>query len=415
MTSSVKPDQTKNRTTPAQASAFPLMGLMTLALAIFLSMATEFLPGGLIPHIATEFGRSPAEVGNLITVFALTVIITAAPLTVLTRRVPRKAMVLISFSLIGAGNLGTTFAPTFEMLLAARALGALAHGAFWSVVAAYPAGLVRPGELGKATAVTAAGGSISGLVGIPLGNALGQAFGWRSSFAVLAGLILLVLVLMAWKLPAVAISRPKAAKSADNPRKEGLMPVLVVCLLIVLIVGAQTSFGTFNVVWLLDTVHMEPAVIPVMLFVGGAASALGVAVTGALFGRSPRRLFFGSVLVLILILASLPLATGSQPAVWLLSGVLGAVFGGVPVMLQTRMMLVASSQRRNMAAALQTTAFNVGIGGGAFLGGTAIELSGLNSLPQWAAATMTAALIAALAWELTHKTFNDRRRPGTWQ
>lgn len=415
MTSSVKPDQTKKRTTAAQARAFPLMGLMTLALAIFLSMATEFLPGGLIPQIATEFGRSPAEVGNLITVFALTVIITAAPLTVLTRRVPRKAMVLIAFSLIGAGNLGTTFAPTFELLLAARALGALAHGAFWSVVAAYPAHLVRPGELGKATAVTAAGGSISGLVGIPLGNALGQAFGWRSSFAVLAGLILLVLVLLAWKLPAVTMSRRKTTKGADIPRTEGLMPILVVCLLIVLIVGAQTSFGTFNVVWLLDTVHMAPAVIPVMLFVGGAASALGVAVSGALYGRYPRRLFFGSVLVLILILASLPLATGSQPAVWLLSGVLGAVFGGVPVMLQTRMMLVASPQRRNMAAALQTTAFNVGIGGGAFLGGTAIEVSGLSSLPQWAAATMAAALVAAMAWELTPKTLNDRKRAGTWQ
>ncbi|MFJ4027579.1 MFS transporter [Paenarthrobacter sp. NPDC089989] len=401
MTSSVNPDQTRVETRRTSSDGFPLSGLLALSAAIFISMTTEFLPGGLIPLIAAEFDRAPAEVGNLITVFALTVILTAAPLALLTRRVPRKMMVLIAFALVGAGNIVTIVATTFEMLLAARVLGALAHGAFWSVVAAYPAYLLRPAQLGKATAVTAAGGSVAGVLGIPIGNALGQAFGWRVAFGVLAVLVVIVWLLIAWKLP--VITAPEAHSPSSPPAratKDSTLPaVLIICLLIILVVAAQNSFGTFNVVWLLDVVHMPAAAVPVILLIGGAASAVGVAVTGALYSMFPIRLFMGALIALIALLAVMPTAAGSQPAVWILSAVMGAVFGGVPVMLQTRMLWAASPSIRGTAAALQTTAFNVGIGGGAFLGGVLINQTGLGALPYWAAAVMVLALTAAVSWE----------------
>jgi len=404
MTSSVNPDQTRVGAT-ATSEHFPLYGLLALSAAIFISMATEFLPGGLIPLIAAEFGRAPAEVGNLITVFALTVILTAAPLAILTRRIPRKMMVLVSFALIGVGNIATVLAPTFEILMAARVLGALAHGAFWSVVAAYPAYLVGHTQLGKATAITAAGGSVAGVLGIPVGNALGQAFGWRASFGMLAVLVAVVCAVIAWKLPSIATPGAPSAKNPSAPvtRDATLPAVLLICVLIILVVAAQTSFGTFNVVWLLDVVHMPAASVPVMLFIGGAASAVGVAVTGALYSRFPIRLFLGALISLIALLTVMPAAAGSQPAVWILSAMIGAVFGGVPVMLQTRMMWSASPRVRTTAAALQTTAFNVGIGGGAFLGGTFIGQTSLEALPYWAAAVMVLALATAVSWEVHSK------------
>ncbi|MGF6832457.1 DHA1 family inner membrane transport protein [Paenarthrobacter sp. TE4293] len=403
MTSSVKPDRSGQQAVGASTESFPLYGLLALSAAIFISMATEFLPGGLIPQIAADLDRSAGEVGNLITVFALTVILTAAPVAVLTRRVPRKALILIAFALIGVGNIATVLAPSFELLLASRVLGALAHGAFWSVVAAYPAHLVRPTQLAKATALTAAGGSVAGVVGIPLGNALGQAFGWRVSFGVLAALVVLTGLLMAWKLPSVAVrsSLKHSPKKPPGARRDASLPaILIVCLLIILVVGAQNSFGTFNVVWLLDVVHVAPAAVPVMLFLGGVASAVGVALTGVLYNKFPIRLFLGSLAVLVGLLGSLPAVSGSEPAVWVLSGLLGAVFGGVPVMLQTRMMISASPRMRNVAAALQTTAINVGIGGGAFMGGVVIDRISLDVLPFGAAICMFVALAAAGIWEI---------------
>lgn len=391
--------------TAMKQERFPLGGLLLLSIAIFISMASEFLPGGLIPQIATDFERSASEVGNLITVFALTVVLTAAPLAILTRRIPGKTMALGSFALIGAANVMVVLSPTFEMLLAARVVGALGHGAFWSVVAAYPAHLVLPSQLGRAMAITAAGGSLSGVLGIPLGNALGQAFGWRTSFAALTGLLLLVLLLMFKFLPPISAPVASKAETKDaNPvlRDRTLTSVLMVCLLILLVVAAQNGFGTYSVVWLLDVAYIAPAGIPPILLASGIASAAGVAVVGALYSRFPVRLFIGALAALIIILFAMPFGaeSGTELVVWILIILMGAVFGGIPVMLQTRMMWTASHRVRNLAAALQTTAFNVGIGGGAFLGGLVLEETSLESLPYWAATAMCLALLAAVSWEV---------------
>lgn len=392
---------------------FPLGGLLLLSMAIFISMSTEFLPGGLIPQIAETFERSPTDAGNLITVFALTVILTAAPLAAVTRRIPRKALVLVSFAAIGAANAATALSTTFEMLLAARIFGAVAHGAFWSVVAAYPASLVRSSQLGKATAVTAAGGSVAGVLGIPLGNALGQMFGWRVSFAALAGLTLLVFLLMVRFLPPTTnfVPRPEA-DDAGKPLRDATLPaVLTICFLILFIVAAQNAFGTYGVVWLLDVVRVAPEAIPIVLLAGGIASAVGVALTGALFNRAPIRLFVGALALMVGILSALPAAaeSGLQPVVWILLIFMGAVFGGIPIMLQTRMMWTASPRARSIAAALQTTAFNVGIGGGAFMGGVVLERSSAQALPFVAAIIMFLAFLTAVSWEL--KRQRNRRRP----
>ncbi|WP_432246204.1 MFS transporter (plasmid) [Arthrobacter sp. G.S.26] len=387
--------------TTSSEAKFPLGGLLALSAAIFVSMATEFLPGGLIPNIAAEFGLSPGEVGNLITVFALTVILTAAPFAAVTRRLPRKTMLLIAFGLIGLGNLGMVLAPSFESMLAARVVGACAHGAFWSVAAAYAAHIVRPVHLGKATAVIAAGGSVAGVVGLPLGNALGQAFGWRVSFAGLAGLVVIVFFLIAWQLPAAPSLNARTGLATSRVYRDRSWPaVMMICLIIVLAVGAQTSFGTFNVLWLLDVVRIAPPAVPVLLFVGGVASALGVALIGAFYNKMPGRLFLGSIAVLVVLLFALPTIAHSQLAVWVVSAVMALVFAGVPVMLQIRMMLTASANLRNLAAALQTTAFNVGIGGGALLGGIAIDRTSLGAIPTWAGIAMGLAFATAAFWEL---------------
>lgn len=378
----------------------PLCGLLALSAAIFVAMVTEFLPGGLLPGISTEFGQSPGEVGNVITVFALSVTLTTAPLAALTRRAPPKTILLVAFAFIGLGNLAVALSPTFGSLLAARVMGAIAHGAFWSVVAAYPAYMVRSSQLGKATAVTAAGGSVAGVLGLPLGNALGQAFGWRLSFGILAGLVMIIFFLIFWKLPVPGGTSRKGAETRKLRPDPSLPAILMVCLVIVLAVGAQSTFGTYNVVWLMDVVHIAPPAIPALLFIGGAASALGVALTGVLYNRMPLRLFLGAMAALMGLLAALPVVAHSQVAVWVASAVMAIFFGGVPVMLQIRMMLSASASLRNLAGALQTTAFNVGIGGGAFLGGLAINHTAVAAVPIWAAIVMGMALTVTATWEL---------------
>lgn len=416
------PDQattSKSPTPPGVPSdRFPLVGLLVLSTAIFTSMATEFLPGGLIPLISDTFNRSSAEVGHLITLFALTVILTAAPLAILTRRIDRKTIVVIAFGLIGVGNVLTAFAPSFEVLLGARVLGGLAHGLFWSVVAAYPAHLVRPGKLARAMAVTAAGGSLAGVAGIPLGNALGQAMGWRWAFGALACLAVIITVLLARLLPPVQVPAEPSKAHARTParRYDRTLPaILTVCLLILLIVAAQNSYGTYMVVWLVDVANFSMEAVPSVLFAMGISSAVGIALVGAFYSRFPLQVFLGALSTLVVLLLVLPSAAASGSFVGVLALIIamGIAFGALPTILQTRMMQTASPAARNMAAALQTTAFNVGIGGGAFLGGLVIasaetEPLGTTQLPHFAALGMLLALLTAGIWEIS--LWRARRR-----
>jgi predicted MFS family arabinose efflux permease len=179
-----------------------------------------------------------------------------------------------------------------------------------------------------------------------------------------------------------------------------------------MVVAAQVSFGTYSVVWLLDVGHLPPAGVPVILFASGVAGAAGVAVTGALYRKFPTRMFLASLAAQVVILCAIPLAAGGKSlvAVWILFAVMGAVFGGIPVMLQTRMMQSASVEARHLAAALQTTAFNVGIGGGAFMGGLVIDDLKLEVLPFWAAICMLCALVAAAIWEIYIKGRLKKRK-----
>ena len=123
-------------------------------------------------------------------------------------------------------------------------------------------------------------------------------------------------------------------------------------------------------------------------------------------GYFASRKAFG-VVVLMVMAAVLTLALATSNTVVVLIGVIvwGAAFGGIPALLQTRMLRTASFRTRDLSAALQTTAFNIGIGGGALLGGLLLDGAGLEVLPF----TMIVIVAAGLALSLATDTVTGRR------
>lgn len=386
---------------------FPILGLTVLSAAIFVSMTTEFIVGGLIPYIAADFGRPVGVVGQLVTVFAATVVVTTLPLSIVTRKVSRKFIVLVAFSVIAIANIISVVAPSFEVLLAARVIGGAAHGLFWSVVAAYSAHLVTPQQLGRATALTAAGGSIATLAGLPIGNAIGLALGWRSAFTFLVLLSLAVLALLGAFLPAIRHHLQDAQfDSVSAPRRDrSLGPVLLVCVLIVLIVLGQSAFGTYLAVWLPEAAGVAAAAVPAVLLLTGVAGAVGLILKGLTADRYPRSSLMVGLIMMALSLTALPAVAplaGSLIAVVVLL-LWSMAFGGVPALLQALTMRTASLRMRGLAGALQTTAFNVGIGGGALVGGVAIDSLGVAALPSVAGSIIMLAIVGALATYATSR------------
>jgi predicted MFS family arabinose efflux permease len=383
----------------------PFFRLLVLAGAIFVSVSSEFLPTGLIPDMARDLDTSVSVVGQLMTIFAGTVVVATTPLALVTQRYSRKTLVVVVLFIIALANVLAALAPTFELLAGARVLGGLAHGLFWAVVAAYSAHLVPPHQLGRATAITAGGGSAAFVLGVPVGTAIGHALGWRLAFVVFAAVVVVLAVLVVRFLPAVDHHVPVKTGELPVPahRDRSLPRVLLVCLIIVTILTGQNTLSTYIAPWLIDVAAFDSGSVPFLLFLFGGAGAVGLIIAGLATDRFPKRGFAIAMATIVAAVAVMAVgATLGSALVVIIAAVLWNVaWGGAPAMLQTRMIHTASFRLRGLAAALQTTAFNVGIGGGAIVGGLVIEGAGVAATPWVSLATVGAGVVITVgadAW-----------------
>lgn len=378
---------------------FPLGRLLVLAGAIFVSVSSEFLPTGLLPDIAEDLRVSESRVGLLVTIFAFTVVVSAAPLTVLTRRFSRKWLLVVLLGVFALSNVLAAVAPGYEMLAAARVLGGLAHGLFWAVAGPYAALLVPKTQLARAISVTTAGGSLAFIVGVPFTAAIGHALGWRLAFVVMAALVVVFMLLTLWLLPAVSHLVPLATGEIAVPvhRDKSIVAVLIVAATVLLVATGHNLFYTYIAPWSIAIGGVPDDVVSLVLFFYGAAGAIGLVLAGMFGDRWPRltlNLMLGSLVVSILLL---PLFGAGVVPVILLAMLWSASFGGLPALFQTRALHGASARIRDLTGAIVTTAFNSAIGLGALLGGIVLDVAGIAAVPWWGAGIVAAGLLWVLA------------------
>ena len=362
---------------------FPWVGLVTLAGAIFIAVTSEFLPTGLLPEMAEGLNVPQSSIGLLITVFAATVVATAAPLAGITRRFPRKTLVIIVLVTFAISNFMSASALTYEFMVVSRILGGVSHGLFWAVVGAYPGHLVKAAHLARAVAITSAGGSAAFVLGVPAGTALGHALGWRAAFTVVGVVVLALAAFVLVFLPAVNHHQPLATGEIRLPlRKDRTWGgVLLVCVMTTLLMIGHNIYYTYIVPFFTEVNGFPIQSVSVLLLVYGGAGAVGLLLVGIFGGRFPRAGLLLSVVFVALSVATMALVPNVSIVVIIALVVWGAAFGGAPALLQTRVLQVASPQLRDVSAALVTTSFNIGIGGGALIGSLMLDGWGLGVLP----------------------------------
>src|ERR1035441_5925071 len=125
-------------TRPAVAAVAALSG------ASFCFVTGESLPVGLLPQLSASLRVSLSAVGLLVTIYALVVVAVSAPLTHLTRDVPRRPLLSGLLATFVLANLAASAAPSYGWLIAARVVIALAQALFWSIVAVVAVGLFPP-------------------------------------------------------------------------------------------------------------------------------------------------------------------------------------------------------------------------------------------------------------------------------
>jgi DHA1 family inner membrane transport protein len=186
------------------------MPIVILALAAFVIVTTEFLIVGLLPALARDLSVSIATAGQLVTVFAVVVMVCGPFLTARLANVDRKRLFIAILALFAVSNAVAAMASQFWILAVARLVPALALPVFWGTASETAADIAGPGKSGRAVATVYLGISAAMLFGIPLGTLAADAIGWRGAFGLLAGLSLVVAILMYASMPAVRATRAVA-------------------------------------------------------------------------------------------------------------------------------------------------------------------------------------------------------------
>jgi predicted MFS family arabinose efflux permease len=367
--------------------------IVLLAASTFIFVTGELLPVGLLSAMSRDLEVSVGAIGLLVTAYAGIVVAGAVPLTALSSRAPRKGLLLALLAVQVTGSAVAALAPSYAVLLGARVLGALAHGVFWSIIAALAARLAGAGA-GRATAAVFTGNSIAVVLGVPAATLIGQRAGWRTSFAALALIGALLLVATARVVPRLAAEGRNNLRAL--PAVLASRPLRAAVAITGLLVTAQFTVYTYITPLLERTTGLSASLISPLLLVFGVTGLIGNLIAGRLADRNSRRAVNAVALGMLAVLATLsvvaehPVVTVALLALW------GLPAAAMSVVLQTRVLDVAGASP-DAASAVYVAIYNLGIGGGALLGAQLIPHTGPAGLPLVGATFAALALVTGLS------------------
>ncbi|MNS74437.1 Inner membrane transport protein YdhP [compost metagenome] len=372
----------------------PNLPILALAVGAFGIGVTEFAPMGMLPAIAGDLGVSIPVAGLLVSAYAFGVMLGAPLLTLTTGRVPRRTLLIGLMAIFTLGNLLAAISPSYGMLLAARLITSLNHGAFFGVGAIVVAGLVPKNKQAGAVAAMFMGLTIANVVGVPMATWAGDQIGWRTSFWGIAALGVLAMISLRLTLPRVAA--PTGGNVLAELKVLGRGAVLAALALTV--IGSSAMFTVFTYITpiLQEETQASIGFVTAMLVTYGVGLTVGNWLGGKFADRSLDRTLvvtLGSLAALLVAFAfAMPFAGISAVLIFFWGG---ASFALVPP-LQMRVM-AAASDAPSLASAVNIGAFNLGNAIGAALGGAVIGAGlGFPAVALAGAATSATGLVILL-------------------
>jgi DHA1 family inner membrane transport protein len=372
------------------------LALYALTAGAFGIGVTEFVIMGLLPQVAADIHVSIASAGLLISGYALGVVIGAPVLTILTDRFLRKAVLMGLMVIFILGHVICALAPTYELLMAARVVTALAHGTYFGVGSVVATRLVPADKRASAIAVMFTGLTVANILGVPFGTWLGQNYGWRATFWAVALVGIAALLIIATLLPKDK-EKPQASDWKADLAAISRLPVLLGLLTTVLGYGGVFALFTYIAPLLTDVAGLPAGWVSPILLVFGGGLILGNILGGRLADRNLRLTVLGTMAALGVVLALFPLAFLSPVSAILFVGLLGIAGFATVAPLQMWVLGKAQGAGEQLASSFNIAAFNLGNALGAWAGGYAIEHGpGLASVPYVSAIFPVAAIVVAL-------------------
>jgi DHA1 family inner membrane transport protein len=364
--------------------------IILLALGMFALGTDAFLVAGVLPIIAHDTGVSEGLVGQLITVFSLTYGLGAPVLAVVTGHWPPQRVLMGALGLLGLANLASALSPSFPLLLLSRVLAGCCAATYTPLAFTVGIELAPPGKRSRALALVVSGLNVATVFGAPSGTWMGEHFGWRFSFtlvAVLAGIAFLFLVVCG--LPKPAIATPLTLK-------ERLRPITHPRMLLALLPSLLWNIGVYIMypyIALLLEQQLHISDVSALLACFGLGIILANGISGRLADRvDPQLLVTIFLFTLLVIQLAIPLLTTTtiNGAIMLL--LWGMSFALLFIPQQQRVLKLAPGHA-NVVLALNNSALYLGIAGGAALGGLSLHWLAIRQLASLGGMSILLALL----------------------
>ena len=355
------------------------LALAGMAVAAFVFNSSEFMPVGLLTDIGASFGTDEATTGMLVSVYAWAVMILSVPLMIVATRLDFRRLLIVVLAVFLLGQVLTALSNSYWMLMASRLVVACAHSVFWAIAASIAVRLVTSEKRSLALSLVETGTAIAGIIGLPLGRAIGLAVGWRMTFAIVAVLSALLLVYLIITMPWVPGAEPfNVAQLPGLFQNKGLVALFILTALYAW--GYYTGYSYIEP-FLLQVGGIESGMVTIVLSVFGVASIVGSLACSKLYPRFRfpffRIITIGVPVALLFMHAAVGLGVGAVFADVVLWGICAAA---VSVVYQAEIINVSSDEEETVAMAFFSGIFNFGIGFGAFLGGQVVNTAGIANV-----------------------------------
>ncbi|TCU31402.1 MFS transporter [Rhizobium azibense] len=375
--------------------------VFSMALCVFVLIASEFMPVSLLTPIAADLGVTEGNAGQAISVSGIFAVLTSLFIATLTHRLDRRVVVLGLTIILMLSGVLVTFAPSYLILMLGRALLGIAIGGFWSMSTAILMRLVSSDQVPKALALLNGGNAIAATVSAPLGSLLGSHIGWRGAFFLVVPVALFALVWQWISLPALHPRRDRG--SVDVFRLLRRLPVALGMVAILLLFMGQFALFTYLRPFLEQVTHFGIETLSLALLVVGLAGIVGTWVIGRLLEHR----LFGILMIIPSMMACIALsmiATGDME-VPVFAALVGWGFLGTaaPVGWGTWLSRVLPDDAE-AGGGLQVAVIQLAITAGASAGGLLFDAMGWRSTFTLSAILLFGSSLASfVAWRVTRR------------